>query len=248
MVGDSHAPRLLGMSELDKAGFLVYVYPVIRRRARNRSSAVILGGLSLGPASLGAASPVGQRTDYSVFLPLVAKSTPPDPTAPPPSSENKIDQTVADGTISAEAGLEYKVFALFGDDRLPAQFIPSAGNRVSSAVTAKLSSLFSTLSPQAQAALRPFTLPPDDPSSWYQLRRGSAGLGAQAVAFTYRNTANGKVRVGVADDVPDGAAKLDALVAAIDGTIWPKLVEVMKTEPKPSSSGSGKLDVFIVMT
>lgn len=77
---------------------------------------LVLSGLR-GPVR-SAAQGVGQQR---VYLPLVtggASRLPPQDK----TTDELIDKAIADGRIDAETGLRYKVFALFGDARLPAEF------------------------------------------------------------------------------------------------------------------------------
>ncbi len=90
-----------------------------------------------------------------------------------PNAIDAIEQALADGAINDVDALRYKVFAAFGDSRLPAQFEvdgPIHGTRVFMELAARLDDL----PPAVQAELRPFSLPPPDPNSWYQLERAGA--------------------------------------------------------------------------
>lgn len=98
-------------------------------------------------------------------------STPPAPTNPVPiqTSFDLIDAAVANGTISPETALTYKVFAAFGDARLPAQFQGDEGDLIDAKVITELYERWPSLSPAAQETLEPFTVPPAYQGSWTSL-------------------------------------------------------------------------------
>lgn len=90
----------------------------------------------------------------------------------PPTTEHVIDTAVATGTLSAELGLLYKVYALFGDPRLPAQYLGTTPEpeQMDSPIMAIAAQAFPTLSPTTQALLLPFFIPPIYAQSWYASR------------------------------------------------------------------------------
>lgn len=92
--------------------------------------------------------------------------------APDPSSDALIAQALAANTITAEQALTYRVFALFGDGRLPAQFegAPSTGS--DHLLLRELWTTVANLSPAAQEQLRPFLIPPIYANSWFAQRLG----------------------------------------------------------------------------
>ena len=79
---------------------------------------------------------------------------------PDPTSEDLIAQALANGMISHEQAVEYRVFALFGDSRLPTEYdgAPTGGpdHMLMRETLAELPSL----SQSAQDILNPFFLPP----------------------------------------------------------------------------------------
>ena len=91
---------------------------------------------------------------------------------PDASSEALINQARAANTITAEQALTYRVFALFGDGRLPAQFegAPSTGS--DHLLLRELWTTVANLSPATQELLRPFLIPPIYANSWFAQRLG----------------------------------------------------------------------------
>ena len=91
---------------------------------------------------------------------------------PDASSESLIAQALATNAISAEQALTYRVFALFGDGRLPAQYegAPSTGS--DHLLLRELWTTVANLSPATQELLRPFLIPPIYANSWFAQRLG----------------------------------------------------------------------------
>lgn len=97
-------------------------------------------------------------------------------TAPAPwpttgaSSVSLIEAAVTAGTITAEQGLIYKVYASFVDPRLPPAYRGVIQGNIDDPILKEASQKFATLSPATQAALTPFFRTPDDPDGWYAAR------------------------------------------------------------------------------
>jgi hypothetical protein len=93
------------------------------------------------------------------------------PAESPPSktSYQLIDDALAANRINAETAHKYRVFAAFGDSRLPASY---RGRHVGFEVphdVLKVADLLSTFSQQTQMELAPFFMRPDEPGSWITL-------------------------------------------------------------------------------
>jgi hypothetical protein len=104
-------------------------------------------------------------------------NTPPPPPPPPPpdtrTTFEKIDAAVAIGTITAEQGLTYKVFASFGDPRLPSQYVGVPDPLVEAPLD-QVEAQWNQLSDSAKATLGPFLIPPMHHGSyWEQLIEGA---------------------------------------------------------------------------
>ena len=153
------------------------------------------------------------------------------------ASIEDIEAARVSGSLSDVDAIRYKVFALFGDPRLPAQYA-SAGRVHGTPVMLELATMFDSLRPDVQDELRPFTLAPDEPGNWLEavgqqpnaLKGGAGPLGI--------DIAGGKVRLTWSTTLDQ--AQLDAvqsvLVAAIEFS-YEQLVELMGKEPIPHSLG-----------
>ena len=87
-----------------------------------------------------------------------------------PTSVQLIDAALANGSIDNEQALIYKMFAEFGDPRLPAQYRGAPSPNIDSRIVAQVGRVLSTLSPQTQALLQPFFVLPLYDGSWAALR------------------------------------------------------------------------------
>lgn len=97
---------------------------------------------------------------------LVASDVPPPIDRNAPTATDQIERALALGEIDTITALRYKVFALFGDSRLPPEY--DAGGPVhGSPILYELAHRFGDLPLEVQNELQPFRLPPDDPDSWY---------------------------------------------------------------------------------
>lgn len=117
----------------------------------------------------------------------------------PSTSYARIDSALAAGRIDAETAHKYRVFAAFGDTRLPIAYQgeDSAIAEIPAAVM-ETGTLLRTFSPQTQAELAPFFLRPASPGSWLELstaggapddRDGDPGGGDRATEDANRGNA-----------------------------------------------------------
>ncbi len=84
-----------------------------------------------------------------------------DPLGPPgPTSAELIDQALADHQIDSETALVYKVFAAFGDSRLPQQYRGDDSRVLDSDVMVEVSTRWATLTQDTRSTLVPFFAPP----------------------------------------------------------------------------------------
>jgi hypothetical protein len=89
------------------------------------------------------------------------------------TSAQLIDAALASGGISSEQALIYKLFAEFGDLRLPAAYRGVPSQNVDSRIVTEVSRLMPTLSAQTQAVLQPFFVLPIYDGSWAGQRLAS---------------------------------------------------------------------------
>ncbi|MFQ5472653.1 MAG: hypothetical protein ACE5FA_07200, partial [Dehalococcoidia bacterium] len=134
---------------------------------------------------------------------------------PPPSSFDLIDQAVLDGSIDDETGLIYKVYTVFGDDRLPGQYKgDDSGGPKDSFIITDVQSQFDTLSPEAQAILRPFLIPPIYMGSWASPQGSQlAGLTSAGDPARRRHLAR-SVLEGMAFALRANAEQIEAVTGA----------------------------------
>lgn len=95
------------------------------------------------------------------------------------TSEALIDRAQAARQIDEETASKYRVFAAYGDARLPAQFhgADDGQEEVPAASLARVHTLLPTFSAQTRAELEPFFLRPASPGSWVQLAAGGSPAG-----------------------------------------------------------------------
>ncbi len=108
-----------------------------------------------------------------------------------PTSYELIARALAAGQIDEETAHKYRVFAAFGDGRLPAQFTGNDSALTEPpSVVLEAGTRLHTFSAQVQAELRPYFTAPGMPGSWVELSADTA------------------------DAPPDEAAAVDAAAAA----------------------------------
>jgi hypothetical protein len=90
-----------------------------------------------------------------------------------PSSGHLIDAALAAHTIDEETAFKYKVFAAFGDARLPANLLGNDSSVFESSAVETLNDRFDSLSPATQEALGAFLLRPSSIGSWADPGAGS---------------------------------------------------------------------------
>lgn len=189
------------------------------------------------------------------------------------SSESLIVAALAAGTISAEQALLYRVYARYGDDRLPAAYEGPAdpqGGFSMQTVAAQMSAL----SQATQDLLRPFFIPPIYAESWYGRQLGLATVqaalraGVRATAnqprICSREVADALIRHGLLirrttaqynfysfpTAFGNEAATLDYAASVIE-QIDSSLRTLLERSPKgdaaePCNGGDGALDIYFV--
>jgi hypothetical protein len=175
-------------------------------------------------------------------------SRPVSPPAQRPSSFGLIDQALAAGTINAEQALTYKIFADFGDSRLPASLKGDDSTAVEMDSPGLAAQQWSTLSPATQDLIGPFLVPPFYQGSWWDLRRASgssinSSIQPNAVCKPWEATAfcsiltdwafsvGGHVRVWYDKSRSDDAVTASAMANEVDARIWSELTKVMGRTP-----------------
>ncbi len=200
---------------------------------------VLLVVPSFGPgASLGLKQPAIGQTGKTVNLPVVFGPALPAPT----TIIQKIDRDVARGALSAEQGLTYKVFATFSDPRLPAQYASGSIGGDGDGVMMDVAARWNSLSASAQAAIRPFLIPPYQAGSWFKPAQsspaGAQNIQSPADFWSTIVSANGKVRFYWPTGNAQGQALAAGLKEAMDDRIWDDLTEYMQKTPIMSADGT----------
>jgi hypothetical protein len=184
-----------------------------------------------------------------------------------PTSFALIDQAEASGTINSETALLYRVYSLFSDARLPAQYRGDDKGIIDSIYLAEVVRQYPTLSPSIRNAVRPFLVPPAYQGSWVNAKSGSPTAvpanpltPCEAPFFSDKwdfVDASSPVRVFYRRDLTGDQAYATGLAAEIDSRIWPTLVNVMypgdggmsfplSDESHPCNGGNGRLDIYLI--
>lgn len=224
--------------------------PALTLLALLLAAAAAPGPVHAAPAS-GPQFPPGPAAPYLTHFPLLLEP------APPPTSEQLIDEALARGDINAETALTYKVFAAFGDERLPARFRGAVAAASDNMIVAELELRFDGLSLQAQQMLAPFLLPPSAPGSWLELREAATHAdgplpSSPAIVWGKIPAAEGKALVWYqADRYPGDVVRAQSIAKALSDKIWPQLTILMGREPPSDlghtdNGGDGRFDIYLV--
>jgi hypothetical protein len=188
------------------------------------------------------------------------------------SSDELIDAALATGSIDDETALAYKVFATFGDPRLPAPYRGDDSAIFESGILVELDARYDTLSAATQALLAPYLLRPSDAGSWRDPAVRATFAAPRAQAHTLReqpldrptcsrtldgwvavNTINGKARVWYDTDFIDDGLQAHKVAGYLDNDVYPMLIGTLGfKEPLDDKrltgcyGGDGRLDVYIV--
>lgn len=211
-----------------------------------------------GTYHLVASSKAGPARSAAATIVVLADDDPGSPT-----SDQLIARALSRGELDAEAALEYRVFAAFGDDRLPDAYRGDDSDVVDDAALLDVVQRFDGLSAQARDVLQPFLLPPYDDASWLALRpveRSSRDLGAPPGHFLDEwdsfEWPDGIVRVWwLRKNEPGDKARAMNIAAAVDIVIAPKLDALGFRRPLPDgghvtagitiAGGDDRLDILL---
>ena len=177
-----------------------------------------------------------------------------------PPSAALIDKALAAGTIDAEQALTYKVFADFGDPRLPAAFRGDDSGVLGADSPGLAAARWASLSPATQDLIGPYLVPAFYEGSWWDARRTSASAVRPMACRPWATfetcniltdwgyVAGNHVRVWYDKGRPEDNSFASDLAREADVKIWPELVRVMGREPilENEVAGSKLLDVVVV--
>lgn len=185
-------------------------------------------------------------------------------TATPVGTRELVAAAVAAGRISPQKGLVYRVFAAFGDRRLPAAYAGDDAEAEDN-IMREVITEWPRLSAAQQAQLRPFFIPPAAKRSWALGAAAAAQSGSpggqpvcdsnQLANRNWRSIAQpgGHVRVWWLKDEDDRVGpRARSLVAEIENHMWPRLVAVFGREPLPDGGVrcfhgiDSKVDIYLV--
>ncbi len=177
----------------------------------------------------------------------------------PPTSLDRINDELAAGLITELDALRYSVFDIFGDNRLPTRFYGASYEEGTHALQS-LSEQYESLSPDEQAELLPFLLPPDAPGSWYQnqLQQTTVAGGEPEGDFAKVDVKDGSgasvavIKWPVSQNYLSEATVVhDALSGA--GGVWEKLTALMGRDPMSDSiidtvynGTDGRYDIYLM--
>ena len=182
-----------------------------------------------------------------------------------PSSADLIDEALDAGEIDAETALTYKVYAAFGDDRLPEEYAGSGPTLVDSHIMDEVASAWDTLTAGTQTDLDPFFVPPYYAGSWYDLMltrtaaTSNIGIRAGAPPCSSREQCTqsdnwtfyivGDAKIWYLKTNPADQAKALQVVAELPG-VWSKLTGLMGRGPIQDTNdfnngGDYRLDIAI---
>jgi hypothetical protein len=204
---------------------------------------------------------LGEHNDCRTSaLPLAVAAT-------PVSTVQLLAAAVAAHKLSPQQALVYRVFAAFGDRRLPSAY---AGDALEpdDVVMRAAEDAWPTLSAAQQAELRPFFTPPAASGSWFSPSASPArgSVAAAATSQTSCKKAPPPTRGWITLAKPGGHVRLwwqrhdnarigprmRALMNEAENTIWPRLDTLMGREPLSDAGlpcfhgGDGKLDIYMV--
>lgn len=168
-----------------------------------------------------------------------------------PSSYQLISEALRAGELDEETALSYKVFATFGDERLPDEYLGDDEGRDGTLLMNELTARFSGLSAGTQATLAPFLLPPSQPGSWFATSAVGAVAGQQVEWGTIVTT-NDEVKVWYQMSRAADAARAGKIAEELDRHVWSRLTGLMR-EPLPDcgaacpeGGGDTRVDVYLV--
>jgi hypothetical protein len=210
----------------------------------------------------------------AMTMTIVRARQSPTPVEPRPTTYALIDRALEAKRLDEETAHKYRVFAAFGDERLPREYRGAVERGDRASEIDRAGARLETFSSATRAELAPYFMRPDQPGSWVELtgadepapvvggRRGGLFLASYAFArqprppapVTWRKfpAVGGKVMVWAQDRYAGDAAKAEAIARAMDADrIWTRLTGLMGREPVSDvlinpNGGDGALDIYLV--
>jgi hypothetical protein len=167
-----------------------------------------------------------------------------------PTTFQLIDGGVVRGEIDGETALLYKVYAFFGDPRLPQTYAGEPAGFEEHGIVFEVANRWASLSVPTQQALEPFFTPPIYAASWFAAGAASARERSAAIRadWTRIETARAVVWYRAAD--AGGQTAANNIAAEVEN-VWTKEAGLMKHEPltdagQNNNGGEGKLDIYLL--
>lgn len=171
----------------------------------------------------------------------------------PASTQDLIDADLASGKLTPEQALTYKVFADFGDGRLPSKYAGGPDSLQEGSLT-RAAEEWPTLSATTQDVLRPFLVPPFYAGSHWTPGEAPGGRTTTAAidapwcsgndgsspvfeSWDHVETVGGEYRIWWLKKNPGDAAQAAHMVSVLESTIIPELTSLMGRGPKPDGNG-----------
>lgn len=188
-----------------------------------------------------------------------------------PTSASKIADGLARGALDEPTSILYRLYAAFGDDRLPAEYQGAPSEDGAASELAHI--LWDELSAEQQAGILPFLVRPTSPHSWYA-PASAAGTASGAQLASVRTAAactNGFIRQQVSPTIPvliwgqcGGRSEATVIVrvqeiAEVMDALWEPMTTYMgeplgdqniagDTFADSPEGGDGLLDIYVVDT
>jgi hypothetical protein len=192
--------------------------------------------------------------------------------AAPISSREAIDAALAAGSIDAPTAIAYRVYAVFGDPRLPLELLGNQEGRGDTRALVEMAAALPTLPAALQADLTPYLLPPIYSDSWLGRRRAAAQPSAVAGRAPDRRalaspdptcstiidpgwTSVDNAHVRVWYDAVRAPGRRNIAVEVLDAAAisWQVLIDQNGARPPladdtagPCNGGDGRLDIYLL--
>lgn len=168
------------------------------------------------------------------------------------SSVSLIQEDVAKGKLDKETGLVYQVYALFDQERLPAEYRSEVIIPSGSSIMVEVRRNWDSLSKETKEKLEPFFVDSQDPRYFRQQQKKGSWLGprlAYARNLSFLDTANGKVRIWYDRNDEGERQQVSWILDTFnEDRAWEKEVALMGREVKSDNGAvgnDGKLDIYL---
>lgn len=153
------------------------------------------------------------------------------------TSFEKIDEAMKSDELDESTALEYKVLAIFGDERLPEAFNSGIQMYEGSDVMREVSEKWDDLSDETKVVLEPFKKRPDEDGSWVEMMYGEAPDAVPEATLIPRAIALGRPKEKIFKDfLVSNDGKVKIWYASKDFLVK----EVLGSKPTTLSAGTTK--------